>query len=695
MTREVYYNSDGSVQVEYQYIYSADGQLARQQAIRNGAVVESYRFEYDSLGRLIRSREENGSSTVQQTEHLYNEKNQLTRQNWTVGERNFTETYRYNAADGTLASMLITYDAPVSPNEVWVARDELTYSYDALNRLTQVLDIIDYSMPCYTRNYKYQDLSGSQTTSRLAQFDYRDPSGNNIIYGNAYSYDANGNITQINEVYKEGNQEKTRVLAEYEYDYIDQLQKETRYTYTGSSTTPSSTTEVTTRSDTAGNLMTVTTKVNGIKTSQIDYAYNDKNFADRLSGLTIGNVTRSIQYSDYCNPLNWFNGTDYTNLTWTQGRRLSSITKGDQTYSYEYDMSGVRSVKIAEGLKHEYVTQNGRVVRDYVTDASTGAYVRCLDFFYDEAGRPFAMRKYYDSTITAYDTFHYVLNAQGDVVQLNYQGRQDKVYAQYTYDAWGNVLTKSGGYADLNPLRYRGYYYDTETGFYYLQSRYYDPIVKRFINADSYGSTGTGLLGYNMFAYCENNPVQREDRDGEFWHLVVGGIIGGLIGGVSAAISGGDVADILISATAGAASGVLTASGAGLIGQVVGGAAISMASNAAGQVKDIATNNKGCFDVGEFLLDGAVGAVCGLISGAGASSFAAKAGGQQQMMQLGKQTINRTWQSLTHNGLRACANEAGKAAKYYISSTIKNTRNLFSLRNAISQGVGALYNIFK
>ena len=177
-------------------------------------------------------------------------------------------------------------------------------------------------------------------------------------------------------------------------------------------------------------------------------------------------------------------------------------------------MSGVRSVKIAEGLKYEYVTQNGRVVRDYVTDASTGAFVRCLDFFYDEAGRPFAMRKYYDSTITAYDTFHYVLNAQGDVVQLNYQGRQDKVYAQYTYDAWGNVLTKSGSYADLNPLRYRGYYYDTETGFYYLQSRYYDPIVRRFINADSYGSTGTGLLGYNMFAYCENNPVNSVDQAG-------------------------------------------------------------------------------------------------------------------------------------------------------------------------------------
>ena len=166
--------------------------------------------------------------------------------------------------------------------------------------------------------------------------------------------------------------------------------------------------------------------------------------------------------------------------------------------------------------RHEYVTQNGQVVRDYVTNASTGAFVRCLDFFYDQNGRPFAMRSYYDSTLSSYDTFHYVLNAQGDVVQLNYQGKQDKVYAQYTYDAWGNVLSKSGTLADINPLRYRGYYYDTETGFYYLQSRYYDPALGRFINADSYGSTGQGFLGYNMFAYCGNNPVNGYDPTGHF-----------------------------------------------------------------------------------------------------------------------------------------------------------------------------------
>ena len=69
--------------------------------------------------------------------------------------------------------------------------------------------------------------------------------------------------------------------------------------------------------------------------------------------------------------------------------------------------------------------------------------------------------------------------------------------------------------ADINPLRYRGYYYDTETGFYYLQSRYYDPVVSRFINADKYASTGDGLVGYNMFAYCSNNPVNYSDPSGE------------------------------------------------------------------------------------------------------------------------------------------------------------------------------------
>ena len=223
-------------------------------------------------------------------------------------------------------------------------------------------------------------------------------------------------------------------------------------------------------------------------------------------------VTRTITYADAANPFNWFNGTDYTNLTWTQGRRLSSVTKGSDLYSYEYDMSGVRSVKVANGLRHEYVTQNGRVVRDKVTNDSTGAFQYMLDFIYDESGHPFLMRRYYNEAQTSYNTYHYVLNAQGDVIKLLYGS--NTTVAEYSYDAWGNILSATGSLANVNPLRYRGYYYDTETGFYYLQSRYYDPIVKRFLNADSYASTGQGFLGYNMFVYCGNNPVNGKDLNG-------------------------------------------------------------------------------------------------------------------------------------------------------------------------------------
>ena len=112
-----------------------------------------------------------------------------------------------------------------------------------------------------------------------------------------------------------------------------------------------------------------------------------------------------------------------------------------------------------------------------------------------------------------------MVNGQGDVVKLLHGS--NTTVAEYSYDAWGNILTVSAAQSDdptiaaQNPLRYRGYYCDTETGFYYLQSRYYDPAVRRFLNADSYGSTGQGLLGYNMFAYCNNNPVACIDDSGD------------------------------------------------------------------------------------------------------------------------------------------------------------------------------------
>ena len=110
-------------------------------------------------------------------------------------------------------------------------------------------------------------------------------------------------------------------------------------------------------------------------------------------------------------------------------------------------------------------------------------------------------------------TYYYVTNLQGDVMGL--ADTSGNSVASYTYDPYGKVLTATGTLAEKNPLRYRGYYYDSESGLYYLQSRYYDPATRRFVNADSYAGTGQGLLGYNMFAYCGNRPVMRADSTGQ------------------------------------------------------------------------------------------------------------------------------------------------------------------------------------
>ena len=187
-------------------------------------------------------------------------------------------------------------------------------------------------------------------------------------------------------------------------------------------------------------------------------------------------------------------------------------------------MAGVCSSKTVGSTTYKYDTLSGKVMRQ-----SWGSNV--IDFVYDENNQPYAMR--YNGTV-----YYYLLNAQGDVVGLlNSSGA---IAAKYTYDPWGKVTvqnpsgttnTSSSFIGNINPLRYRGYYYDTETGFYYLQSRYYDPAICRFINADEFVTTDvTSLLGGNMFAYCLNNPVNMIDCEGESPANIIGGIIGGVAG---------------------------------------------------------------------------------------------------------------------------------------------------------------------
>ena len=236
-----------------------------------------------------------------------------------------------------------------------------------------------------------------------------------------------------------------------------------------------------------------------------------------------------------------------------------------------------------------------------------------IDFIYDENNQPFAMR-YKASGSNNYATYYYILNVQGDVIGLlNANGA---IAAKYTYDPWGKVTvqspngtanTSSAFIGNINPLRYRGYYYDNDTGLYYLQSRYYDPAIGRFINADTYTTTDAdGILSSNMFAYCENNPVNRSDPNGEWVHVLVGGLIGAATSYISARICGATPKEALESAAWGAASGALSAALPGA------GALIDVGMNVAESVVSDCVDGK---DAGTVVSNAFISATIGAVTG--------------------------------------------------------------------------------
>ena len=197
-------------------------------------------------------------------------------------------------------------------------------------------------------------------------------------------------------------------------------------------------------------------------------------------------------------------------FTWQYGRRLSSISHNGDSISYTYDPDGIRTSKTVNGTTTKFHIMNGTLLGQ--TRGSDK-----IVFLYDEK----ANRYGFDYNGTKY---YYIFNVQGDVIGILNQAGQKIV--SYTYDPWGKVPSVDGSEAStigqINPIRYRGYYYDTETGFYYLQSRYYDPITRRFLNADDRINGTTGLIGFNIFSYCNNNPIINSDPSG---HSIIAAIL--------------------------------------------------------------------------------------------------------------------------------------------------------------------------
>ena len=448
-------------------------------------------------------------------------------------------------------------------------------------------------------------------------------------------------VAEIQESEPASGSSVRRTKVRYTYDNQNQLKTETRYTYSSNTDTTGSPVTTTYTYDTAGNILSVTSN-----SATLTYTYGDANWRDLLTA--VGGTT--ISYDGSGNPTNWYNGTtSYSDLTWKNGRQLTQLTTSGKTSKYTYDADGIRSTKDVNGTKHEYRTLNGKVVWEKIGE---GTSAKIMVFSYDAQGRPFGF-KFSKDNGTKFTNYFYALNQQGDVVKIfrpvavkdadgNVTGYTEKTYATYTYDAWGKLIgitnsagtsiinkqTTSTSLANLNPLRYRGYYYDKETGFYYLQSRYYDPATCRFINSDDAALLGANadFASLNLFAYCGNDPVIKKDSGGNFWHIVSGAVIGALAGIATKvavnAIAGNNLTDGLLTAgIAGAVSGALAASGVGLLGQVVGNAAIGFANNTVDQVIGIATGKQtNGFDVESAFVDTAIGAMSGLAGGAGAGN---------------------------------------------------------------------------
>ena len=257
-------------------------------------------------------------------------------------------------------------------------------------------------------------------------------------------------------------------------------------------------------------------------------------------------------------------------MSWQGGRQLSSMQKDGTSLSFAYSDAGLRTEKTVNGATRRYIWNSGRLMAD--VGASDAFY-----FHYSSGGE---LIGYTYKTADTETECILVKNQQGDVERVI--SADGTVLASYTYDAWGSVLTAEGTLAAANPIRYRGYYYDAETGLYYLQSRYYDPATGRFINADSLLNGKAGTLGFNLFAYCGNNPVNNEDLKGDLFGTICGGIIGGLIGAISGAVSAAiQGKSIVAGAVTGGAAGALIGAACGFIADTFGTGAIALAAGAA------------------------------------------------------------------------------------------------------------------
>lgn len=473
MTESYFRESSGGTEQKLNtYTYDKEGNLCR---VVNHMAGKTYDLDYDFLDRLMRVRDEKGSFY----EYTYDATNHMTKLIHKAGVSHTTTLYTYDK-DGREQTTKVR------------GGYTKTSTYDKLGRAAGVTLS---TKKAFAVKVAYPAANGNQ--------EHAMPSG--LTVGDrklTYQYDKNGNITRIQERSGSGAA-KTDTFC---YDERNQLIRED--------------------SQTQNKTFVYEYDLGGNLTEVKEYAYT----AGELPAFPERTETGSYASVWKDQLVNW-NGTAMTydaignmltrgNITyrWIMGRKLAGVNNG-KNIQYFYDHTGSRTKKVVDGTATEY-RMAGELLVSEITNGQTFWYT------YDSNANLV-------SIIIGGKNYFYVRNLQNDIIALI--DEDGNTVVNYTYDSWGKILSITGSLKDTvgqqNPFRYRGYYYDKETGMYYLKNRYYDPELRRFISSDAVttliASTET-LHNRNLYTYCNQNPLTRSDGNGHLW-TVAAGIIGGVI----------------------------------------------------------------------------------------------------------------------------------------------------------------------
>ena len=478
-----YTNLSDTGGIGYAYTYDSRGQISKIEkkslTLENGAItgetlLTAEYYGYDAMDRLTRIVVTDGTNLISDIAWSYDADQNVTAITTRVNNNGAlrTDTYAYS------------YDDDHRPTNTTYGSVSESIAYDGYSRVTGKT-VQNSGNTVLSTSYAYRDIDAQYTTTQVSSL--TNTFGGNTL-SHSYTYDANGNILSdgsttyaydsLNQLVWEYNTAAGKAWN-YAYDLGGNILSKTEYDYADGQTS---------------NPVTVS------------YTYGDAAWRDLLTAYN----GEAITYDGIGNP------TSYRGwgMTWQGGRQLASMQKDGTTISFSYNDAGLRTEKTVNGSTRRYIWNSAQLMAD----------VGAADAFYFHYSSGGELIGYTYKTADAETECILVKNQQGDVERVI--SADGTILAAYTYDAWGNVLTSEGSLAAANPIRYRGYYFDAETGLYYLQSRYYDPEIGRWINADNQLSTGSDLTGLNLFAYCGNDPINRIDPIGEaWWHWALGAAV--------------------------------------------------------------------------------------------------------------------------------------------------------------------------